>query len=126
MPQVRRDPQAIAKQHHRELQQLFLRDDQYIPGLVSENENDLARTATVTASSEAALVMPEMNVNDYHSVPLAQILPVSADRGRSGPAQLRSDEPAPVRLNLRSASTVWDFEGEVLASTEAVLESESD
>ena len=35
----------------RELQQILLKDDQYIPGIANEDEKDLARWATVTATS---------------------------------------------------------------------------
>ncbi|MBR4888122.1 MAG: FAD-dependent oxidoreductase [Clostridia bacterium] len=45
-------PKEIGKQHIRALQQQLLKDDCYIPGFKNEDENDLARSARVTATSE--------------------------------------------------------------------------
>ncbi len=44
-------PRGVYQRHLRELQQTLLRDDQYIPGVCSQDEADLARTAAVSASS---------------------------------------------------------------------------
>jgi len=45
-------PRGIGKNHIKELQQQLLKDDCYIPGIVNEDENDLARKLIVTATSE--------------------------------------------------------------------------
>lgn len=47
-------PREIGKKHIRQLQQQLLKDDCYIPGFRNEDEADLARLATVTATSETA------------------------------------------------------------------------
>ncbi len=44
-------PRGIYERHIKELQQLLLKNDQYIPGLKNEDEADLCRGARVTASS---------------------------------------------------------------------------
>ena len=44
-------PRGIYENHIKELQQLLLRHDLTIPGVINEDEKDLARTAKVTASS---------------------------------------------------------------------------
>ena len=44
-------PREIGKTHIRELQQLLLKDDCYIPGFRNEDPDDLARMARVTATS---------------------------------------------------------------------------
>ena len=44
------DPRAL-QPHIRELQQLILKDDGFLPGYRNEDENDLAQKATFTASS---------------------------------------------------------------------------
>jgi hypothetical protein len=46
-------PRGIYENHIKELQQLLLRHDLTIPDIENEDEKDLARTATVTASSVA-------------------------------------------------------------------------
>jgi len=45
------DPRTLGQKHIGELQQELLKDDQTIPGLRNEDPADLARDATVTASS---------------------------------------------------------------------------
>ena len=46
-------PRELGKRHIHELRQKLLKDDQFIPGAKNEDPNDLARTATVRATSEA-------------------------------------------------------------------------
>lgn len=45
-------PRDIGKSYIRELQQQLLKDDCYIPGIVNQDENDLARKSIITATSE--------------------------------------------------------------------------
>lgn len=46
------NPREIGQKHIRELQQLLLKADCYIPGILNEDEKDLARKSTVSATSE--------------------------------------------------------------------------
>ena len=48
------DPREIGEKHIRELQQLLLKNDCYIPGHRNTDESDLARSASVSATSETA------------------------------------------------------------------------
>ncbi|MBN2449644.1 MAG: FAD-dependent oxidoreductase, partial [Lentisphaeria bacterium] len=50
-------PRGIYRDHIGVLQQLLLKNDQTIPGIRNEDPADLARTATATASSTAAVVL---------------------------------------------------------------------
>lgn len=45
-------PRTLGQTRICELQQILIKDDQYIPGLISTDKDDIAREATVTASSE--------------------------------------------------------------------------
>jgi hypothetical protein len=45
-------PRDIGKYHIKRLQQQLLKDDCYIPGIVNEDDNDLAKKSIVTATSE--------------------------------------------------------------------------
>lgn len=45
-------PRAVGKEHIHELQQMLLKNDCFIPGFANEDEKDLARAATISASSE--------------------------------------------------------------------------
>ncbi len=56
-------PRQVAERHVRELQELLMRQDQYILDLAAEDAADLARTAKVTATSEAEGAEAENVVN---------------------------------------------------------------
>jgi len=47
-------PRALGQGHIKELQQILLRNDQFIPGLRNEDPADLARMARITATSQSA------------------------------------------------------------------------
>lgn len=56
------DPRG-AQEHMRELQQMMLKDDAYIPGIWNEDPKDLARRAKVTATSAREGCPPENVIN---------------------------------------------------------------
>ena len=56
------DPRG-AQEHMRELQQMLLKDDAYIPGIWNEDPKDLARRAKVTATSAQEGCPPENVIN---------------------------------------------------------------
>ncbi|MGJ8641605.1 MAG: FAD-dependent oxidoreductase [Opitutaceae bacterium] len=56
------DPRGLYEKHIVELQQQLIKDDQYIVGLTNEDANDLARAATVTATSEKSEAFAAANV----------------------------------------------------------------
>lgn len=56
------DPRG-AQKHMRELQQMLLKDDAYIPGIWNEDPKDLARRAKVTATSAREGCPPENVIN---------------------------------------------------------------
>lgn len=56
------DPRG-AQEHMRELQQMLLKDDAYIPGIWNEDPKDLARRAEVTATSAREGCPPENVIN---------------------------------------------------------------
>ena len=56
------DPRG-AQEHMRELQQMLLKDDAYIPGIWNEDPKDLARRAKVTATSAREGCPPENVIN---------------------------------------------------------------
>jgi len=118
------EPRTVAAEHARELQQLLLRQDASIPGVVNADPNDLARKAEVTASSEAILQFPESATFHKAKFPLAQLFPVSTERldGVELLLQSTAQEPVTVSLGLRKAPHVWDLRSsEDLATAHAVL-----
>ena len=59
-------PREVGKSHIREIQQTLLNDDCYIPELKNEDENDLARQATVTASAFEPGYEPKLVLSGVH------------------------------------------------------------
>ncbi|MBI4164417.1 MAG: FAD-dependent oxidoreductase [Acidobacteria bacterium] len=117
-------PRQVAQSHSEELQQLLLRQDSFIPGVENRDPLDIARTASVSASSESALHFPEGP--EFHSAqfPLAQIFPVSSERLEKIELLLKSStsQAISVRLGLRKAMHVWDFRSdEDLATATAAV-----
>jgi hypothetical protein len=105
------DPRFVSQKYAAELQQLLLRQDCFMPGVVNEDPDDLARGAKIEASSEAPLVFPESD--QFHSLqfPTAQLFPVSTDRLDAFELLLESTlpHPVPLTLGIRRADHVWDF-----------------
>lgn len=106
-------PREIATNHAAECRQMILRQDGYIPGVVNEDPRDLARLATVTATSDAPLVFPPATTELEMTLPKAQIFPVSANRVDRVSLLLRSTLAAAIEMtvSLRRANFVWDFRG---------------
>lgn len=123
-------PRGIYEKHMTELQQTLLRDDQYIPQMANEDPADLARRATVTASSVANYQefgresvrpgeMHELNMNRAMLFPWGQ-----KTRLDSVFALLHSTNDAPTKatLHLRGAKESGDFSStEDLAVAEATV-----
>jgi len=64
-------PREIYERYMKAFQQKLLKDDQTIPGIVNEDAADLARTATVSASSTAAFrYFSQKNVRKDRSHPM--------------------------------------------------------
>lgn len=122
--QHKKSPREIAAQHAKECQQRILRQDGYIPGVINEDPNDLARAATVTATSEAVLEFPPPTMEEELTLPKAQIFPVSGSRVDRVSLLLRSTLADDVEMTvaLRRADFAWDFRGtEDLASARATV-----
>jgi hypothetical protein len=119
------------------LQQTLLKNDQFIPEMKNEDPADLARTASVTASSTAMhkefsradVVMGRSNASDerWHelTMPRAVILPAGlVPRVDSVLVYLRSSLTEPVELaaHLRGAASAEAFsEGKDLATASATV-----
>lgn len=107
-------PRQVAKKHARECQQVILRQDGHIPGIVNEDPGDLARKATASVSSSSPMVFPDAEEERELDIPHAQLFPVSEDRIDSVELLMRSERSGPtdIRLGLRPAPSVWDFRSE--------------
>ena len=87
----------------KDLQQQLLREDAYIPGIINEDPNDLARLSTVTASSASPDSYPENVINGF-----SRIIHDSANCWESN----ESDESDVSWLNLQlnEATTLTSIE----------------
>ena len=110
-------PRDIYRGQMDAFQQRLLKDDQYIPGLQNEDPEDVARTATVTASSTRTFdEFSKMEVQPGEMHPLNMPRAVQFPTGTQRTigvfyALLRSErtEPADVELHLRGANETGDF-----------------
>lgn len=116
---------TVAQKHASECQQMILRDDGHILGVVNTDPLDKARSATVTTSSASKLLFPKSNIEPRAlDRPLGQIFPVSSDRIESLSLLLKSnlDQPQKLKIGLRPAAHAWDFRGENdIATAEATV-----
>ena len=94
-------PRGVYEAHLSELQQQLLKDGCYIPGVQGTDPLDLARTATVTASSFAEGAEPANVVNGWNRV-------VGKNRNAWAPAP---QQPPPhwVQLTLQEPSAIGEI-----------------
>lgn len=112
-------PRRLRNEDIGALQQALLKHDLHIPGIVNQDPEDLARTATVTASSVAAgdrigpdAIRPGKDSHPMDGHRRALMLPVMHGQGvQSVSLLLLSDRPDAVdlRLHLREATGLADF-----------------
>lgn len=105
-PRQTADPQGP---HIGPLRQRLLRRDARLLGASNEDNDDVARQATVTASSATPLRIPE---RADHWLPLdtarAQVVPVTAGRLDRVSLRLRTTEAAAVRVDVEEMHRIWD------------------
>jgi len=73
-------PREVGRAHIAELQQQLLKDDAYVIGLSNDDPNDLARTATASASSERTLEVAEADTTVALDCTRGQIFMLTANR----------------------------------------------
>ena len=117
-------PRELGQKKIVELQQQLLKDDCYIIGIRNEDSADLARGATIQASSERKLQAETVDEFQSLDLPRAQLLSVSASRIESIELFLRSTLTVnrKARLGLRRAKSINNFSSEVdVSEAEAVI-----
>jgi len=93
-------PRGVCQTHLAELQQQLLKDGCYIPGVQGKDPLDLARTATVTASSFAEGAAPANVVNGWNRV-------VGKNRNAWAPAP-QQRAPHWIQLSLQEPSAIGE------------------
>jgi hypothetical protein len=103
--------QAAELPHITEIQRRLLRDDARLLGRLREEPNDLARTATVSASSSAVLDLERLTAGDAPlDLPRAVILPISGPVIERLGICLTAEAPCTVQVELQRVRTLWDRE----------------
>jgi hypothetical protein len=112
-------PRDIYREHMPELQQLLLKNDQYILGLKNEDPADLARQATVTASSATThqefardAVVPLRGMSHELTTARAVILPTGLDARLDSAWLLLTStaaKPVPVTAHLCGTTALETF-----------------
>jgi len=114
-------PRDLASLGVADVQQSLLRQGCYVPCLANADAADLARQATVRASSSAALdLQPELDSagaplapdrRGEMSVPRSVLVPISAHRLNRAWLWIENETSLamPISAGLRSAEDVWDF-----------------
>lgn len=119
-------PRTVGQDYITDLQQRLLKDGCYLIDLANRDPNDLARTATVQASS----VSPPVNVagqsgSDLHPLGCdrAVMFRVTGDRIDKISLLLRSEnrKPTEIKLTLRPAAELKDFSSTVDLATATAL-----
>jgi len=122
-------PRGIYRDHITVLQQKLLKDDQTIPELLNEDPTDLARPATVRASTTAtyrqftaANVRRDSTIHDLDH-DRAMIFPAAGGRMARISVRVASAnaEPTPLTLHLRPAEHGDDFSAETDLATVSAL-----
>jgi hypothetical protein len=110
-------PREVGQRYIGTLQQQLLKDDQYIPDMKNEDPADVARGATVTASSTqrfSEFTRKNVKTDDAHelNMPRATMFPRGVTE-RLGTIQLclisSNAVPTPVTLHVRGADTAGDY-----------------
>ena len=120
-----REPESLTEADIGQIQQSLLRQDCYIPHLRNEDEADVARGATVTASSTRPLVVRPGEKGMALTTSLAQILPLSVwpERIRIY-AQNTTRADRKLSGTLHRAKDIWDLaalEGEPCGTIELAV-----
>jgi hypothetical protein len=96
--------------HINELQQRLLKTGQFIPGIKNEDQEDLVRYATITASSEYSLLdLPENGETLPLETGIAQLLPVSPGKLPGIRFHLHADEKTSVLVHLAACSRTGSY-----------------
>ncbi|MFQ6099111.1 MAG: FAD-dependent oxidoreductase, partial [Armatimonadota bacterium] len=110
-------PRGIYEERIQELQQTLLKHDQYIPGVANQSPGDLARRATVVASSTAEFdefTRDDVRKGQEHplNMPRAMMFPWASDEALQTVHVLlvsEQDDATEVRVHLRESAEPGDF-----------------
>jgi hypothetical protein len=92
-------PRALGQEDLRELQLALIRDDCYLPGVALDDPADLARRATLSASSQASPDLGPENLVSDSARPVGDRRNAwEADASQTGPTWVQLEWPEPVEI----------------------------
>ncbi|PIU50709.1 hypothetical protein COS91_08275 [Candidatus Desantisbacteria bacterium CG07_land_8_20_14_0_80_39_15] len=106
-------PTDIFPEHIKELQQLLLKRDCYIPFIKNEDKFDLAKNAKISASSDTILDISAQGEKAHcFDIPRGQLFPVSEKKIDSVELYLenKSNQDKELELHLCMANHIWDYD----------------
>lgn len=100
------------------LQQLLLRSGQYIPGVVSKDEQDVVQQAAITASSELLLSsLEEDTVPQPLDIAVAQMVPVNTGKLPAISLHVYCDVPTTLHAEIRTCSRPGSYTPDITITT---------
>jgi len=95
----------------KELQQTLIKDDCFIPGVCNEDPLDLARKASVVASSHMPLALEPVESASTLEMHRSQIFPVSESEIKSLGLFIEStlEDESKVEIEIMPATDIWSF-----------------
>jgi hypothetical protein len=116
--------EAASNRHVQKVQQAVIKDDIQILGIRNKDEDDIARTAKVTVSSEQELNLsePDLTVYEELSVPRAQVFPVTQDFIEIIEVFIKNNisETRKAEASLYEINHIWDQDDGVVVKSFSV------
>lgn len=109
-------PRQILHSHIHQLQQTLLKNDCYLKDLKNEDPLDLARSAKVTASGQAALNMEQIGPFQPCAADSAQLIPLSGGKLQRLQLYLQAACDTTVTLELYRAQRINQFPTQLLCT----------
>lgn len=108
--------------HIHKLQQRLIKAGQFIPGIISQDENDLLRTAMLEASSTYSLVsLPEDGGLYNLEVGFAQLLPVSEGKLPLMKFHMHANQTTPVEIQLAKATRRGSYTPDLILEQQNIV-----
>ncbi len=118
-------PDRLAETAIQDIQESLLRQDCFIPHRAAQDENDFAKVANITASSQMAFsgIVPDEDIADLMArfpddrqemkEPFGALIPMSEEKIETVSIWLESDSQctSTVKISLLQASHIWDYTG---------------
>ncbi|HDH07156.1 MAG TPA: FAD-dependent oxidoreductase [Thermoproteales archaeon] len=102
-------PRELALKKIKELQQILLKDDAFIIGVVNEDPGDMARNARVEASSHLPLIL-EPNGREIELVhDIVQVFPISDDKISDLKLHARTERSVKIKMKLSPIDSIWSL-----------------